>query len=120
MDERWASIWDGGVLKIFRSWTGICYIRLVIGDGEQHELQVNPELAERMDPNELWNYVLSVTDFAIGLVINVVLLPVNMIPAGVTGNIHPIDPDYRWDSKEFEGEFVLGKTGVPSPFRCDG
>lgn len=118
MDDRWIAIWDDGVLRIIRSWTGICCFRLVLGEGDVHELQIDPEFAEKMDQTELRKVAFSVTDAVIDMILEKVPIPINMIPSGVVGNILPCPPDYRCDSrmyKEFEIIVASGQSGCFHP-----
>lgn len=114
MDDRWIAIWDDGVLRIIRSWTSICCFRLVLGEGDVHELQIDPVFAEKMDPEELREFAFSATDAVIDMILEKVPIPINMIPSGVVGNILPCPPDYGFDSrmyKEFEIIVASGQSG---------
>ncbi len=114
MDDRWIAIWDDGVLRLIRSWTGICCFRLVLGEGDVHELQIDPEFAGNMDPIELRKFAFSATDAVIDEILEKVPIPINMIPYGVVGNILPCPPDYGFDSrmnKEFEIIVASGQSG---------
>lgn len=103
------AIWDDGVLNIARSWTGICMIRLILGEGDVHELQVNPAILED-DANKLQDLVMTVTDMIVDNIIGPVRLPVNMIPSGVVGNVVPGPPEYRWMSGDEDGEFIFRRV----------
>lgn len=108
MDERWMATWEDGVLKLIRSWSGICTIHLVLGEGDIHELRVNPVVLDwnkDWGSEELLDYALSAMRLMIGDILGEVPIPVNMMPPGVVGNCYLCPPDYTWTSEEHHGAF---------------
>lgn len=102
--------WEDGVLKLIRSWSGICLIHLVLGEGDVHELRVNPVMLEW---NEDWGseQLLDFASLATRLVIDDILeevpIPANMLPAGVVGNYRLCSPDYTWTTYAGKGVFEI-------------
>ena len=110
MDERWMATWEDGVLKLVRSWSGICVIHLVLGEGDVHEMRVNPDMLEwnkDMGSEKLRDYALSAVRFVVGSIIRTVSIPANMIPSGVIGNCCPCPPDYTWVSCMENGDLMF-------------
>lgn len=108
MDERWMATWEDGVLKLIRSWSGICIIHLVLGEGDVHEMRVNPSMLEHnkdWGSEELLDFALSATRLVIDDILAEVPIPVNMMPPGVVGNCYLCPPDYTWTSGECRGDF---------------
>ena len=102
--------WEDGVLKLIRSWSSICIIHLVLGEGDVHELRVNPAMLEwnkDWGSENLLDYALSATRLVIDEILEEVPIPVNMLPAGVVGNYYPCSPDYTWRWYAAKGVFEI-------------
>ena len=112
MDERWCALWDDGALIICRSWTGIAIFRLVLGDGDVHEIQVNPDIANVGDPTELWHMTHDIVETILDSIVLPVPIPANMIPCGVEGNVRMVEPDCRWSfDLDGEGSLIIAGPG---------
>lgn len=89
MDDKWFVFEEEGVLWFCRSWTGICIFKLVLGGGDEHDLLVEPDFMSKCEPSKCTVTV----DKLLDMILTPVRIPVNMIPAGIVGNIVPAWPD---------------------------
>ncbi len=118
MDDKWTVFEESGTLCICRSWTGICIYKVVLGEGDVHDVYAAPNF----------------TQGEFELIFEILLkrmgpmpIPLNLIPHGVKGNISPVMPDSSmvsglnvehefaiWDPKS---EGFLGKLFTPGDHR---
>ena len=84
MDDRWTVFEESGTLFFCRSWTGNCIYKMVLGEGDTHDVYAAPGfVSEDFDKTFriLHRYRLGPC-----------CIPLNVIPHGVRGNIIPLMP----------------------------
>lgn len=84
MDEKWTMFEEGGTLFFCRSWTGICIFKMVLGEGDTHDVYMLPDF-DREFFEKVFRMLLC---YRLGPC----RIPVNAIPHGVRGNIIPCMP----------------------------
>lgn len=87
MDEKWTVFEESGILFFCRSWTGICIFKMVLGEGDTHDIYALPDFDK-----EYFEKVFKILrHYRMGPC----RIPVNVIPHGVRGNIIPCTPRNR-------------------------
>ncbi len=84
MDEKWTIFEESGTLFFCRSWTGMCIYKMVLGEGDTHDVYALPDFGHE----DFEKTFLTILRYRLGPR----RIPVNAIPHGVKGNIVPCMP----------------------------
>ncbi len=99
MDEKWTVFEESGTLYFCRSWTGMCIYKMVLGEGDTHDVYALP----KFDRENFDQLLIILLHYRMGYI----HIPVNVIPHGVMGNVIPCLPRSGM-SIGLNGEKALG------------
>ncbi len=106
MDEKWTVFEESGTLYFCRSWTGMCIYKMVLGEGDTHDVYALP----KFDRENFDQLLIILLHYRIGYI----RIPVNVIPHGVMGNVIPCLPRSGM-SIGLNGEKALGIKYLDHP-----